>query len=218
MTIASVNAGNLTDWKYATQHVYSDVTGDQFVSAERTLLLVGPPSLSQLGNNDTDFSTDDMGNSAQLYPIAVRGSYQFGNSKNNLRIFEVGAMKAYIMPTKVIGTLTLNSTLVHGPSLLKALRAHYYNNTNGLADDLVTELNATRSSYLLGTLNDLLSTMPVGLAVLMRDSKGTTYGGMYFEDVQVSASMIMSDASSVVIQENITADFGAAVPLTLAAQ
>lgn len=122
-------ATNFLNWSWPTQHVQTEVTNSEYLSGEHTLLMAGPPRLSQLkaGNNGAAAATlqqiDDGSNA--LFPIGLMANFRMSQDRNLRSIFEIGSARRYIVPEKLISSVQMARIKYFGPSLLRVLYAYY---------------------------------------------------------------------------------------------
>jgi hypothetical protein len=118
---------SFNNWDFHNHHVQAELLGGEFVSAETTLIAAGPPRLSDItagaGGDDGTIDVADEGD--MVFPIGVLENVGLSQSKQLQRIFEIGSNRSYFIPGRTIGSVTLGRVLYHGPSLMKALYAHY---------------------------------------------------------------------------------------------
>lgn len=124
---------SFNNWDFHNHHVQAELLGGEFVSAETTLIAAGPPRLSDItGVFNPDDSTIDIPDEGDMvFPIGVLENVGLSQSKQLQRIFEIGSNRSYFIPGRTIGSVTLGRVLYHGPSLMKALYAHYKQSAPG---------------------------------------------------------------------------------------
>lgn len=122
---------DINNWDYNRFHVQQEVAGGEFISAESTLLAAGPPTLGMTTyhNYQIDGDTIPSTDTGVVFPLGVVENFGMNQAQQVQRIFEIGSSRAYFIPGKVIGTLTIGRVMHSGPSLLKVLYA-YYRQTN----------------------------------------------------------------------------------------
>jgi hypothetical protein len=123
MPIRPVATTSFNNWEFHNHHVQAELMGGEFVSAETTLIAAGPPRLTDVTGSDANLDTVDEGD--MVFPIGVLENVGLSQSKQLQRIFEIGSSRSYFIPGRTIGSLTLGRVLYHGPSLMKAMYAHY---------------------------------------------------------------------------------------------
>lgn len=105
----------MSDWNFKNYHVQQDLKGGQFVNAETTLVASGPP---EIGTGSTT-------STVSVFPIGLLESFALSQSKQLQRIFEIGSSRSYFVPGRVIGSISLGRVFYFGPSLMRAMYAHY---------------------------------------------------------------------------------------------
>lgn len=118
---------SFNNWDFHNHHVQAELLGGEFVSAETTLIAAGPPRLTDITGGPTadDGTIDTIDEGDMVFPIGVLENVGLSQSKQLQRIFEIGSSRSYFIPGRTIGSVTLGRVLYHGPSLMKALYAHY---------------------------------------------------------------------------------------------
>lgn len=166
---------NLLNWSWSTQHVQSEITNQEYLSAEATLILAGPPRLSQLpsGGNGNVSLTGSPGNTTAnnasvnapqvgiaapialddvlqgsnvLFPVGLIGSLNLQQARALRSIFEIGSVRRYIIPEKIITQMNISRVKFYGPSLMRTLYAYYPNsklnfNTGAFVTGLAADNN-----------------------------------------------------------------------------
>jgi hypothetical protein len=113
---------SFSDWNFKNFHVQQELNGGQFVNAETTLVGSGPPSIA---TNATTGAATAGGAGIGVYPIGLLESFALSQSKQLQRIFEIGSSRSYFIPGRVIGSISLGRVFYFGPSLMRAMYAHY---------------------------------------------------------------------------------------------
>lgn len=130
---------DVNNWDMNNFHVAAEIAAGEFVSAESTLIASGPPQLRMLAYKNYD-SADDIPNeidnlapsptseTGSVFPLGAAENIGLNQAQQVQRIFEIGSVRSYFIPGKVIGNLTIGRILHSGPSLLKAMYAYYMQN------------------------------------------------------------------------------------------
>jgi hypothetical protein len=125
---------NINNWKRATQRVEAAVRSGQYVSAETSLIFVGPPHLSDINAGGSTFvaagggvSSDVFGATGEsaFYPIGQAESFGMQQMHNVQKVFEIGSRRSYQVPGRVQVMGSIGRLVFNGPSLLRALYAYY---------------------------------------------------------------------------------------------
>ena len=111
-------AKSYTNWEFSSENVQSEVTNGEYVSAESTLVLGGPSRLSMLAAG-----SDAVAAQTSMFPIGLIEQINVTQSKTIQRIFEIGSKRAYFVPGRMMGQLSINRVLFFGPSLMRMLYA-----------------------------------------------------------------------------------------------
>lgn len=124
---------SLNNWKFYENHVQGDLEGGQFVSATTTLIAAGPPRLSMAAgvNVSAGSSTNPAqanlvsGSKNLAFPIGVLENASLSQNKMIQKMFEIGSKRAYHIPGRTVGAVSLGRVIYDGPSLLRVLYAYY---------------------------------------------------------------------------------------------
>lgn len=185
----------LSNWQWASKNVNSDVTGSKYVSAESSIVLAGPPTLASNEANNSD-----------LYVIGIKGNMQIMQNRANMRLFEIGAIRGYIIPSKVIPSIILSSMLVHGPSLIAAMYKYAFTKGTAPFNNEVTKEGMGFNDALLSITNQGAKS-PVGLALIIRDNTDAAYAAVYLENCYLSSSVLSTDSTGIIFREDLNVDF-----------
>jgi hypothetical protein len=199
------------------------------MNAAYTVVCAGPPRLSQVGGPEflgaalsAGSGTEDM----LAYPIGVIQNFNLSHNMQLSRIFEIGSVRSYFIPGRVMGQIGLGRVLYHGPSLLRVLYAYYtdiipptfidpvFSNVGAatVANPHDVIIPPGYENIFLNLASDLF-TQPVGLLLLMKDSNEDTLGAGYFESCYIPNHSISTDAMGTLIQEQAGVQFERLVPV-----
>jgi hypothetical protein len=235
---------SLSNWDFHNHHVQTELIGGEFVSAESTLVVAGPPRLSDItgvdpaaiGGGGTVTSGD------LVYPIGVLENVGLSQSKQLQRIFEIGSSRSYFIPGRVIGSITLGRVLYHGPTLLKVLYAYYRQSAgpltfldepNALMQDGTPNPNATLlnipavqsqlhrvavnpgyDDFWLNLGSDIFN-QPTGLGFFFRNQNDVTIGAVYLEECMVGGHQMSVSSGSVLVMEGASLQFDVLRPIRM---
>jgi hypothetical protein len=169
------------------------------------------------------------GNAAEdmlAYPIGVVQNFNLSHNMQVNRIFELGSVRSYHIPGRVMGQIGLGRVLYHGPSLLRVLYAYYqdiipptfvqpvFSNIGAatVANPHDVIIPPGYENIFLNLASDLF-TQPVGLLTLMKDSNEDTLGAGYFESCYIPNHSLSTDAMGTLIQEQCAIQFERMVPV-----
>lgn len=117
---------DFSSWDFSNYHVQQELQGGQFVSAETSLIASGPPEIGGTGPyNSTPVTTTQATAVGTVYPIGLIENAGISQSKQLQKIFEVGSSRAYFIPGRVMGSISLGRLFYYGPSLLRVMYAYY---------------------------------------------------------------------------------------------
>jgi hypothetical protein len=227
---------DFSNWDFYNYHVQQDLQGGQFVSAESTLVGAGAPQIT--GTAGQSASTNPS-----IYPIGLLETVGVQQSKQLQRIFEIGSVRSYFVPGRVIGSLSIGRTFYFGPSLLRVLYAYYKNTTNSinigtkppgttkefdgfLAPDpeaqLLTGPTALHSlkrtpgeGYFFIDLASDLFAQPTGMAIYFKDANSVSVGAMYLENCYVQGHQLNISSGSVLVMEGASLQYDRIVPIKI---
>jgi hypothetical protein len=231
----------LTNWNFNQYHVSSELVGGEFVSAESTLIAAGPPELGMTGitvqeSGDVEIGRADVSEPGDtVYPIGVVENFGITQALQVQKLFEIGSARAYMIPGKVLGSVSIARAMYSGPSLLKVLYAYYKQNavtpyfnhkaynevisgTNIphpdrplLSGEWSSELLAvkTRPGYghmWLNVASDLFK-QPTGIMVYFRNSLDMDFGAIYLESVYLTGHQLSLNSGMNVLMESASMEF-----------
>lgn len=120
---------NFLNWAWHTQHVQTEVTNNEYLSSEQTLLLAGPPRLSHLTTGTAGTAATELAqisdHSNQLFPIGMVSNFGMPQGRNIRDLFEIGSARRYLIPEKIQNSIRMARVKYYGPSLLRVLYAYY---------------------------------------------------------------------------------------------
>ena len=105
-------------WDWSNEHVQTEVKNGENVSSISTIILAGPSRLKMIASETTD---GVFGSTNSLVPIGTVQNISITSSRQVMRMFEIGSLRAYQIPGRISYQLTMSRIMFHGPSLLRAL-------------------------------------------------------------------------------------------------
>jgi hypothetical protein len=213
----------LSQWSPYEDYVQGGMVDGRFMNAAYTVVCAGPPRLAQVGGPEflgaalsAGSGTEDM----LAYPIGVIQNFNLSHNMQLSRIFELGSVRSYFIPGRVMGQIGLGRVLYHGPSLLRVLYAYYTDIIPPtFVDPVFSNIGAATvanphdviippgyENIFLNLASDLF-TQPIGLLLLMKDSNEDTLGAGYFESCYIPNHSISTDAMGTLIQEQAGVQF-----------
>lgn len=233
---------NFMAWNWASQHVQVELENGEYVSADSTLILAGPPKLSFLGD-------DPLASAASsLYPMGLMQNIQMAQNRQVARLFEIGSKRSYFVPGRLFANFQMNRILFYGPNLLRLLYAIAPTNNHGSPFKFDAPANATPrqfnlpktstkydsmfpKTYLLSpgygagpnkdnrdfwiNLASEVFNIPFGLCLLFKDARQRAYGAFYMEDCMLEAHSMGVDSNNVVLAEGVNGQFDVVAPISV---
>lgn len=219
----------LSQWAPYDDYVQGGMVDGRFQNAAYTLLAAGPPRLANIGGPSFLAAALSSGSRAQdqiAFPIGIVQNFSLGHNMALSRIFEIGSVRSYFIPGRVVGQLGLSRIMYHGPSLLRALYAYYqdlipptivpavFSNIGSatVANPHDVIIPPGYENIFLNLMSDLF-TQPIGLLVMFKDSNEDTLGAGYLEACWVPNHSLATDAMGTIIQETAAVQFERLVPI-----
>ncbi len=142
-------------WRWTSAHVQTEIVNGEYVTSEATLICAGPPRLEILqGVTDVGDATGILqtaldASPAPLQPIGLISNFQMSQSRQVNRLFEIGSVRAYLIPGKLFATFSLGRVKFFGPSLLRMLYSWYpeaalANFDHGVFNTALSQTQSTR--------------------------------------------------------------------------
>jgi hypothetical protein len=220
---------SLSQWSPYEDFVQGGMVDGRFMSAAYTVICAGPPRLANVGGPEFLGAALTAGSAAEdmlAYPIGVVQNFNLSHNMQVNRIFELGSVRSYHIPGRVMGQIGLGRVLYHGPSLLRVLYAYYqdiipptfvqpvFSNIGAatVANPHDVIIPPGYENIFLNLASDLF-TQPVGLLTLMKDSNEDTLGAGYFESCYIPNHSLSTDAMGTLIQEQCAIQFERMVPV-----
>lgn len=233
------------DWNWASEHVQVELVNGEYVSAESTLILAGPPRLKWLTNKG------DLSNAkGELYPIGLMQNIQVAQNRQVARLFEIGSKRSYFVPGRLFANFQMNRILFYGPSLLRLLyavapidRGGDYGEPFNFAAEGATparsDVVSTNDTYAAlfpqqiqlppgrggrpnGDNRDFWTNLaseffniPFGMALLFKDARQRPYGAFYMEDCMIEAHSLGVDSNNIVLAEGVNGQFDMIQPMKM---
>lgn len=245
---------SLKNWKFYSNHVQGDLAGGQFVSAATTLIAAGPPRLDMAvgidlkasGSNNPAQADITNGGKNLAFPIGVLENGSLSQNRMVQKMFEIGSKRAYHIPGRTVGAVSLGRVLYDGPSLLRVMYAYYpidkmkgsnkldnvqikdgntipsildvagYGPTPKGTAGVGADQNVDNKDFFINLASDLFD-QPLGLMFYIRDNHDAAYGAFYLEDVYIQAHSLNINASSVLIAEGVSCQYDRLVPIHITA-
>lgn len=229
-------------WDWASQHVQVELENGEYVSAESTLILVGPPTLSMIQGKEFSVTS--------LFPMGLIQNIQIAQNRQVARLFEIGSKRSYFVPGRLFANFQLNRILFYGPSLLRLLYALAPSGqekgsgvpfssapvgstvkaglNKEIKNDKYTKLFPPQYSlapgkgaasneqgnrdFWINLASDVFN-VPMGLCLLFKDARQRAYGAFYMENCMIEAHSLGVDSNNVVLAEGVNGQFDMVNPI-----
>ncbi len=216
-------------WNPYTSFVQPNLDDTVFLSSEMTYVAAGPPRLANVGGSVAAAAalSSTLGKDISFaMPMGLLQSFSLGQSMNLMRFWEIGSMRSYFIPGKVVGSISLARVMYHGPSLLRILYAYYqdiiaptlipavFPNDIKLINPHNTILPPGYENIFLNLASDLFR-QPIGLLMYMRDTNNQTVGSIYFEQCFIPQHGFSYDGQGIVMQEQCSIQYERAIPVAV---
>lgn len=222
---------SLSQWDPFRKSVQGGLVNGQFLSGAYTVIAAGPPSLDAMGGAAAAVASLTSAPDAVAWPIGLVQNWSIAQNRNFTRFWEIGSERSFVIAGRTMGNLSLSRIMYHGPSLLRAAYAYYWDMLpdgtamvepmfasqalfagEGIINPHNVQIPPGYENFFCNLASDLFS-QPIGILLMMKDSNEVTYGAVYLENCYIPSSNIASDAQGTIIQENAVFDFERAVPV-----
>ena len=222
---------SLSNWSPYGEYVQGGMTDGRFMNAAYTMLAAGPPRLAGMGGvaNVGAILASGVDNPATdnlAYPIGVVQNFSLSHNMSVSRFFELGSVRSYFIPGRVMGQLTMSRIMYHGPSLLRVLYAYYQDalppatvqtlmggfSSATMPNPHNVKITPGYENIYLNLASDLF-TQPIGLLLMLKDSNEDTMAATYLESCYIPSHTIATDSMGTIIQENVAVQFERAIPI-----
>jgi hypothetical protein len=223
-----------SSWNFKEKHVVGEHVYGAYASADASLICSGPPFVS--GNNEAL--------STMIYPIGYLENFTLQQSKQLQRLYEIGSQRAYFIPGRVMGSVSIGRVYYHGGSLLKVLYAaypiegssdpskkegdtapskgtegsdetqQYVGSTIDAGSIPVVRVQPGANRFWLNLASDLFN-QPMGLGMFFQDASEVYIGATYLESCYVQGHQLSLNAGSILLMEGATVQYDRTVPIAL---
>ncbi len=231
-------------WDWASQHVQVELENGEYVSAESTLILVGPSKLSMVSKAADEAAT-------QLYPVGLMQNIQIAQNRQVARLFEIGSKRSYFVPGRLFANFQMNRILFYGPSLMRLLYAMAPTHGHGQPLKFDQPVGASSRQFNVPGRNPAYEALfpsaddgynlspgegaadtkdnrdfwinlasevfnvPTGMMLLFKDARQRPYGGFYMEECMIEAHSLGVDSNNIVLAEGVNGQFDLVRPISV---
>lgn len=214
----------LKDWNLFEKNVQSGITEGQFISSATIVVGAGPPFLSGspvfTGPSESPGGAGSPSEGDQIFLIGMIGQWNVQQQMAVIPVPEAGSNRYYNITGPVNGSISLQKTLVHGPSLLKCIQAHRTITDRRSAGGEIRSLIQGSSAFVGYPMSRLADspgqenaffnlasqffTQPSGILFYMADIGRETYGAIYCEQFLPQMHAFGSGPGSMVVSEQVS--------------
>ena len=216
-------------WNWSDNFVQADInlgTSGQLVSADSTLIAVGPPTVQPM---------------ITAVKVGLSPSFSLSQQIPQNRVAEIGSRRVHIINGTPIGGGSISRFLYNGPTLLRLsysvvftpngrlkpeaeewLRGGTTDNVGqqGIVDAWNNLANQTtqwrtrhqQTNFWISCWDNKFK-FPIGMAILHQDAANNSIGAYYLEGVKYNMHNISKQASQLVLAENLSFSFDRMIPV-----
>jgi hypothetical protein len=225
-------------WDSYDTTVQSNLTEGQALSSQHTLLAFGPPFLGRGGADagleegalSPETGGSPFGGGEVLWPAGLVSSFGLQQQQPVIPVPEIGSERRYTVVGSSDGGFSMQRTLFHGPSLLRATMAYFKAPNNPdiqvepLIDNEAAQLRRNPHNWIHDNpgnenahfnLGSDLFRQAFGLLVYFKDVNREDYGAIYLEQCHIGSHSLSTSAGQVVIAEGMQCSFARVRPVSL---
>lgn len=227
--------GSFSNWNFHQDYVAKGARAGQNVTAASTLICSGPASL----NSDVSSPADAGG--VNVFPMGFLQSFAIQQAKQVQRMFEIGSTRAYFIPGRTMGSLSIGRLYYHGYSLLRVLYPTFKSEkfsmgTKDAGEDYRTsdgDVMPHPSAQLLPpeegnsykikaspgedsmffNLGSDLFNQPFGMCLYFKNNYNTSVGAIYLENCYISGHQMSINSGEIALMEGASAEYDRMVPM-----
>jgi len=223
MAISNIFKTKYSEWKTQWQDKRVQAVGSDydFLSAESTLLVSGPPEWDET-----------LGDSA-LIPVGLVQNANISQNKMIQQLYEVGSREMFTIPGRTFCQVSIARIMFDGPSLLFTLNSYYNSNGKVMIPQLSDAQSENTSPYgkptnpypenfgegyqevdpatisdnelgpFWGNLGSSIFNRPMGLGFIFMDTQSDFYGGLYLEKSFIQSYNMGISSQQTILLENV---------------
>lgn len=190
------------DSKFRNKHVDTNLQSTEFLSSYRTVIYSRPAKDDAKQNVDNLDSTA----AAEFRAIGVVTAWQFSESRNVDRIFELGSDIPYLIPGYTMGQISIQRVMLNGSDVVNAL----YHGTQPNSANTSQENNKN-----MGSIKDITFPIDILFVAFPTNGSGEAKYSKVFKNCQISSRNESVTAGQVVIAEGVQIEYETIVGITL---
>jgi hypothetical protein len=223
----------LANWRFKDDHVQPALDQSKFISFESCLISAGPPQLTDLAAAATGTVPDTDSRTIAVYPIGLIENFTTGQGQSVNKLFEIGSVRSYLFAGRPDGQASFQRILFHGPSALRSIFASYKDANNlfgslignsapgtqtiksgNIAPGTISAAGQPDHSFWFN-LQNILFRNSFGLLLYMKDTAGTPYAGLYYENAMITQQGFGISAGTVSVMEQISLTYERISPVNV---
>lgn len=209
--VRSDNTGlkNTETWEssFRNKHVDTNLTSQEFLSSYRTVIYSRPAegTTAQItGNLDANAANE-------FKAIGVVTAWNWSESRNVDRIFELGSDIPYLIPGYTMGQISIQRVMLNGSDVVNALYQGKAENSAKTTDD-----DGTKHKN-MGSIKDITFPIDILFVAFPTNGDGAAKYSKVFKNCQISSRSESVTAGQVVIAEGVQIEYETIVGITLPA-
>lgn len=189
--------------KFQNQHVDTKLTSQEFLSSYRTVIYsrTAQGETAQVAGNLKSDTTDEF------HAIGVVTAWNWSESRNVDRIFELGSDIPYLIPGYTMGQISIQRVMLNGSDVVNALYNGEQSNSAGSAD--------TTGHKNMGSIKDITFPIDILFVAFPTNGSGAAKYSKVFKNCQISSRSESVTAGQVVIAEGVQIEYETIVGITL---
>ena len=197
-----LNSGDTWEDKFRNKHVDTNLDSREFLSSYRTVIY------SKVADNDSVNSMEAITYTSKFRAIGVVTAWNWSESRNVDRVFELGSDIPYLIPGYTMGQLSLNRVMLNGSDVVNALY-------NGEQESSTKGANTDGINKNVTSIKDITTPLDILFVAFPTNSAGTTKYSKVFKNCQISSRSESVNAGQVIIAEGVQIEYETIVGLTL---
>ena len=197
----SGNAATAWEDNFRNKHVDTNLDSREFLSSYRTVIY------SKVADDTSINSMDAIKDTKSFRAIGVVTAWNWSESRNVDRVFELGSDIPYLIPGYTMGQLSLNRVMLNGSDVVNAL----YNG----GQESSTNDNDTKGNKNVTSIKDITTPLDILFVAFPTNGGGQTRYSKVFKNCQISSRSESVNAGQVIIAEGVQIEYETIVGLKL---
>lgn len=193
-----------TAWEnnFRNKHVDESLDSSKFLSSYRTVIYSKKADSTKV--QDLDGSKDI----SSFRAIGVVTAWNWSESRNVDRVFELGSDIPYLIPGYTMGQLSLNRVMLNGSDVVNALY-------NGEQESSTKSNDTDNVNKNVTSIKDITTPLDILFVAFPTNGGGKTRYSKVFKNCQISSRSESVNAGQVIIAEGVQIEYETIVGLKL---